>query len=198
MSNTSLTSNNTPPTAKNRKRKPNSTTITIKNAQQIVKAIENDLPRLRNFSLQLYRWNTDDANDLYQDTIYRILENKDKFIPLTNFKAWTSTIMKNLFINEWRKKKNNPISYEADNTSWLAKPSNWASATSMLAAEQILAHINSLEESIRIPFLMHYEWFKYQEIEVILDLPLWTVKSRIFFARKKLKEKIWADYFDEN
>lgn len=58
--------------------------------------------------------------------------------------------------------------------------------------------INSLEESIRVPFMKHFEGFKYQEIADELELPLGTVKSRIFFARKSLKEKIKTHYGDFN
>jgi len=54
--------------------------------------------------------------------------------------------------------------------------------------------VSSLDDSIRVPFLMHFEGFKYQEIADELELPLGTVKSRIFFARKELKDKIMSNY----
>jgi RNA polymerase sigma-70 factor (ECF subfamily) len=62
--------------------------------------------------------------------------------------------------------------------------------------QELQAMIDALEENIRVPFVMHYEGFKYQEIADIFDLPLGTVKSRIFFARKALKEKIKENYGD--
>ena len=54
--------------------------------------------------------------------------------------------------------------------------------------------VNSLDETLKVPFTMHYEGFKYQEIADYLELPLGTVKSRIFFARKELKRLIHARY----
>jgi RNA polymerase sigma-70 factor, ECF subfamily len=60
--------------------------------------------------------------------------------------------------------------------------------------QEITGMIERLDDSIRIPFLMHYQGFKYQEIADELQLPLGTVKSRIFFARKELKERIGASY----
>jgi DNA-directed RNA polymerase specialized sigma subunit, sigma24 homolog len=60
--------------------------------------------------------------------------------------------------------------------------------------KEVNGMVSSLDDSIRVPFLMHFEGFKYQEIADELNLPLGTVKSRIFFARKELKEKILANY----
>ena len=62
--------------------------------------------------------------------------------------------------------------------------------------DELNGMINSLEDSIRIPFVMHYEGFKYQEIADEFNLPLGTVKSRIFFARKALKDMIKENYGD--
>lgn len=174
------------------------TAIKINSIEDIELVLQKDIPHLRAFSLKLCKQKIEDANDLYQDTIYRILVNKDKFQPWTYFRAWSSTIMKNLFINTFRKKSKWRIEYWDYNESALKKVSREEDAESILAAEQIATYIASLKEDIRIPFLMHYEWFKYQEIADDLDLPLWTVKSRIFFARKALKKKIWPDYFDED
>jgi RNA polymerase sigma-70 factor (ECF subfamily) len=71
-------------------------------------------------------------------------------------------------------------------------------AGSNILMKELNRMISSLEDSIRIPFLKHFEGFKYQEIADELSLPLGTVKSRIFFARKSLKEKIKAHYGDYN
>lgn len=67
-------------------------------------------------------------------------------------------------------------------------------AESNIMMEELIQMISGLDDSIRIPFLMHYQGFKYQEIADHLDLPLGTVKSRIFFARKELKELIKGHY----
>ena len=141
--------------------------------------------------------NTEDAKDLYQETTYRALFNRDKFQQGTNFKAWMFTIMKNIFINNYRKKvKANTILDTTDNQFYLNSgthaTTNAAEGDIML--KELNAMVDSLDASIRIPFLMHFEGFKYQEIADELELPLGTVKSRIFFARKELKDKIMTNY----
>jgi RNA polymerase sigma-70 factor (ECF subfamily) len=72
-------------------------------------------------------------------------------------------------------------------------------AEGSIMLKELNVHITALDDSIRIPFLMHFDGFKYQEIADELHLPLGTVKSRIFFARKELKEKILSTYgFEPN
>ncbi len=141
--------------------------------------------------------NTEDAKDLFQETSFRALTNKDKFRPGTNFKAWLFTIMKNIFINNYRKKvRANTIMDSTDNNYYLnsgtAVIANGAESNIMM--EELTGMIDGLEDGIRIPFMMHYEGFKYQEIAEELDLPLGTVKSRIFFARKEMKDLINRRY----
>ena len=65
---------------------------------------------------------------------------------------------------------------------------------SNIMMEELTTMIDGLEDGIRIPFMMHYEGYKYQEIAEELDLPLGTVKSRIFFARKEMKQLINKRY----
>ncbi len=141
--------------------------------------------------------NQEDAKDLFQETAYRALTNRDKFSPGTNFKAWSFTIMKNIFINNYRKKvKANTIMDSTDNMYYINSGSvtisNGAEASMLM--QELTSMIERLDDSIRIPFLMHYQGFKYQEIADELKLPLGTVKSRIFFARKELKELIGVNY----
>lgn len=151
---------------------------------------------LHSFAYNLTK-NTEDAKDLYQETTYRALFNRDKFQPDTNFKAWMFTIMKNIFINNYRKKvKANTVLDNTENQFYLNSFSHSAAnaAEGSILLKEINSIVASLDDSIRVPFLMHFEGFKYQEIADELDLPLGTVKSRIFFARKELKEKILANY----
>jgi RNA polymerase sigma-70 factor (ECF subfamily) len=151
---------------------------------------------LHSFAYNLTK-NSEDAKDLYQETAFRALSNRDKFQPGTNFKAWMFTIMKNIFINNYRKKvKANTILDTTDNQYYLNSGNH---ATGNAAEGEILLKelntmVAALDDSIRVPFLMHFEGFKYQEIADELALPLGTVKSRIFFARKELKEKIMSNY----
>lgn len=141
--------------------------------------------------------NVEDAKDLYQETTYRALFNREKFQPDTNFKAWMFTIMKNIFINNYRKKvKANTVIDTTENQFYLNSGSHATanSAEGDILLKELNALVDSLDNSIKVPFLMHHEGFKYQEIADELQLPLGTVKSRIFFARKELKDKILANY----
>lgn len=152
---------------------------------------------LHSFAYNLTK-NTQDAEDLYQETAYRALNNKDKFRPGTNFKAWSFTIMKNIFINNYRKKmKKNTIIDSTDNMYFINNASTIRNeGESNILMYELLKMIDELDETLKIPFTLHYEGFKYQEIAENLDLPLGTVKSRIFFARKELKNKIQRRYGD--
>lgn len=141
--------------------------------------------------------NVEDAKDLFQETAYRAIVNKDKFRPGTNFKAWLFTIMKNIFINNYRKKvKANTLIDSTDNNYYINSGKNAVknAASSNIMMNELHTIIESIDDSIKVPFLMYYEGFKYQEIADELELPLGTVKSRIFFARKELKELI-RDYY---
>ncbi len=153
-------------------------------------------PVLNAFAYNLTQ-NTEDAKDLYQETAFRAIANRDKFLPDTNFKAWLFTIMKNIFINNYRKKmKSNTIMDATDNLFYLNSGGDTienGGDASMLMKE-LKALIDKLDDSIRIPFLMHYQGFKYQEIADHFNLPLGTVKSRIFFARRELKTEIRKRY----
>jgi RNA polymerase sigma-70 factor, ECF subfamily len=151
---------------------------------------------LHSFAYNLTK-NSEAAKDLYQETAFRALYNREKFQPDTNFKAWMCTIMKNIFINNYRKKvKANTILDTTDNQFYLNAGSHAAgnAAEGEIMMKELNAMLVTLDDSIRVPFMMHYEGFKYQDIADELDLPLGTVKSRIFFARKELKNNILATY----
>lgn len=151
---------------------------------------------LHNFAFKLTK-NTEDSKDLYQETAYRALVNQDKFRVGTNMKAWLFTIMRNIFINNYRKKiKKNTILDSTDNQYYLntGGPTVLNDANSAMMMDELQLLVNKLDDSTRIPFLMHYYGYKYQEIADQLDLPLGTIKSRIFFARKELKEAVTRNY----
>jgi len=155
---------------------------------------------LNSFAFNLTK-STEDAQDLFQETAFRALTNKEKFRPGTNFKAWMFTIMKNIFINNYRKKvKANTIIDSTENLFYLNSGKNVIhnNAGSNMLMGELKTMIDNLDESIRVPFMMHYRGFKYQEIADELELPLGTVKSRIFFARKALKAAIKRNYGDYN
>lgn len=141
--------------------------------------------------------NVDDARDLFQETAYRAIKNQDKFRPGTNFKAWLMTIMKNIFINDYRKKvKRNTFSDSTDNNYFLNSGVNTEvnGAEANMLIDELSVMIDDLQEGFKIPFMLHYKGYKYHEISDHMNLPLGTVKSRIFFARKELKKKIAVRY----
>lgn len=153
---------------------------------------------LNSFAYNLTK-SSDDAQDLFQETAYRALVNKEKFRVGTNFKAWMFTIMKNIFINNYRKKqKANTIIDSTENLFYLNSGKNviFNQAGSNIMMDELEAMIAELDQTIKEPFLMHYTGYKYQEIADELNLPLGTVKSRIFFARKALKKSVLKSYGD--
>jgi len=137
--------------------------------------------------------NREEAKDLIQDTYLKALANRDKFADDTNLKAWTYTIMKNTFINNYRRNvKANTIVDNTEDLFFLNIPrkSEFASPDSQLSLQEIKKGISKLEPDQRAPFEMHTEGFKYKEIADQLNLSIGTVKSRIFFTRKKLMESL--------
>jgi len=161
---------------------------------------DNKLNQLSNI-LHSFAYNltkdSEAARDLYQETAYRAIKNRDKFSPGTNFKAWLFTIMKNIFINDYRRRvKAKTIIDTTDNQYYINSGKNTVNngAFSNIMLDELESMVGGLDDSTRVPFQMHYEGFKYQEIADKLHLPLGTVKSRIFFARKELKGMINLRY----
>ena len=165
-------------------------------SKDFTQSFDNLTPSLKSFAYNLTKDN-EEAKDLYQETAFRAMTNRDKFKAGTNLKAWLFTIMKNIFINNYRKKsKKNTIMDSTDNMYFLNSSDTIISngAGTNMVMEELTTMITNLDESIRIPFQMHYVGYKYQEIADKLVLPLGTVKSRIFFARKELKRQIKHQY----
>ncbi|MBK9109408.1 MAG: RNA polymerase sigma factor [Saprospiraceae bacterium] len=158
--------------------------------------LDKQTQTLQNFAFSLTR-DEEDAKDLCQETAFRALSNKEKFQTGTNFKAWLITIMKNIFINNYRRKvKGGIVSDNSENQYYINSMSNAVQnrADSDIMMKELNGMVESLDDSLRIPFVRYYHGFKYQEIADELKLPLGTVKSRIFFARKALKNMIGNHY----
>jgi len=135
----------------------------------------------------------EDANDLLQETSLKALDNEDKYTPDTNFKGWIYTIMRNIFINNYRRVvREQTFVDQTDNLYHLNLPQDMAYESTERAYDlkEIRRIVNSLPKEYRIPFSMHVSGFKYREIAEKLNLPLGTVKSRIFFTRQKLQEEL--------
>jgi RNA polymerase sigma factor (sigma-70 family) len=148
--------------------------------------------QLKYFALNLTS-NDDDAQDLLQETLIKAIRYKDKFTEATNLKAWLYTIMKNIFINNYRKevKIRNVVQSGMDmqtvRASAAAAP---RIADSNMAELEIRNAIKSLAKEYQIAFQMYVDGYKYKEIAEHMGLPIGTVKSRIFLARQELMLKL--------
>lgn len=169
----------------------------IQNKEEYTAKFEQDLvglqPNMFSFALSLTA-NPINAEDLMQETSLKVLNNREKYRPNTNFKGWVFTVMRNLFINNYhrRVRTNNIIDDNADllyvgsqkDTEGLGTPDH------ELSLKEINQAIETLDEIYQIPFSLYLSGFKYKEIADQLDLPIGTIKSRIFFARKQLQEQL--------
>ena len=147
---------------------------------------------LKPFAINLTR-DTEAANDLFQETLYKALANKEKYNAGTNIKAWLFTIMRNIFINNYRRKAKQKTILDSTPNDYLinlkqATVSN--AAESDMKVKEINKAIRQLPEIFKTPFLLYFDGYKYNEIADVLHEPLGTIKSRIHFARKLLKEQI--------
>lgn len=135
----------------------------------------------------------EEANDLLQETSLKALDNEDKYVPDTNFKGWMYTIMRNIFINNYRKVvRDQTFVDQTDNLYYLSLPQDagFDSTEGAYDIKEIHRVMNALPKSYKVPFAMHVSGFKYREIADKLHLPLGTVKSRIFFTRQRLQDEL--------
>lgn len=133
--------------------------------------------------------NNENARDLVQDTCIRALLNRDKFRDDVNFKAWAFTIMRNIFINEYRKGlKYRMVDQAPDHYTLIQRFANMDVPDARLHMHQIAEAIRQLDDDYRQPLQMHIDGYKYIEIAEKLNVKMGTVKSRIFISRKRLTE----------
>ena len=150
---------------------------------------------LMSFAMKL-TLNKDEAHDLVQDTTLKALNNEEKFAENTNFKGWMLTIMRNIFINNYRKsaRENTMVDVSGD-LYHIANATDASDNTpdGAHACNEISALIARFPAEYRNPFNLHIAGYKYEEIALKLGMPLGTVKARIFTTRKKLRELL-KDY----
>lgn len=143
-----------------------------------------------NFALTLTS-NREEAKDLLQETTLRALDNKEKYYENVNFKGWVFTIMHNIFVNNYRRVvRSQTMIDQTENLYHLNLPqdSGFDTPEGAYTVSEIVKVINSFGDEYKVPFTMHVSGYKYEEIAQQLGLPIGTVKSRIFFARKRLQE----------
>ncbi|MCC8144977.1 MAG: sigma-70 family RNA polymerase sigma factor [Bacteroidales bacterium] len=145
-----------------------------------------------NFAMML-TGNREDANDLLQDTTLKVLDNEDKYIENVNFKGWVLTIMRNIFINNYRKVVRSQTIIDQTEDLYhlnLSQDSGFETPDGSYTVKEINGAISNLNNDLKNPFSMFLAGYKYNEIAENLSLPLGTVKSRIYFARQELQKEL--------
>jgi RNA polymerase sigma-70 factor (ECF subfamily) len=142
---------------------------------------------LQSFALNFTR-NSEDAKDLTQETMLKAITYSNYYAPQTNFRAWVFTIMRNIFINQYRRKVKSRMIFDNSKDLYLLNNSTDSenSTLNLLSEKEVNKQISTLGHEYKKPFEMHFQGFKYKEIADQLGIPIGTVKSRIFIARKKL------------
>ena len=165
------------------------------NALQFQKKLLSMQENMMNFALMLTA-NRDDAQDLMQDTTLKVLDNQEKFVDNINFKGWVLTVMRNIFINNYHKivRTQTVVDQGVDLYNLdVVNDSGFDSPDGAYQIQEITKAINGLNNELKVPFSMFLSGYKYNEIADKLDVPLGTVKSRIFFARQEL-QKVLKDF----
>ena len=146
---------------------------------------------LRPFAITLTR-DSEVAKDLFQETLYRAIANREKYNVGTNIKAWLYTIMRNIFINNYRRniKKQTVFASSIYELNWEHLQATSYTTEAKLQVKEMMNSIHRLPDLFKKPFLLYFEGFRYHEIADMLVEPLGTVKSRIHFARRLLKKEI--------
>jgi RNA polymerase sigma factor (sigma-70 family) len=161
-------------------------------AADITKEIISLSPALRTFTLHFTR-NREESNDLVQDTLLKALTYKDKFRENTNLKGWLFTIMRNTFINNYRRSqrtrtgKQEPKEFHQLNVE---DKHTFNRPDATFEYQDIWKNVNGIKDEFLIPFKMYTSGYKYEEIAQHLSIPIGTVKNRIFHARKEIQKKL--------
>lgn len=135
----------------------------------------------------------DESLDLVQDTILKALSYSDKFKENTNLLGWLFIIMRNTFINQYRNKKRAAASRDSTKNLFFLNTEDihtFSRPQSTFEYNELWKHINDLQDELQIPFKMHTAGYKYQEIAEQQNIPIGTVKNRIFHARKEIQKKL--------
>jgi RNA polymerase sigma-70 factor, ECF subfamily len=134
-----------------------------------------------------------DAKDLVQETYLRVLMSREKYVDNQKFKSWTLTIMKNTFVDNYRRSlRQNTFSDQTNESFFInqAEPVASDDPDTAYSVLEINQNINQLQDKLRIPFQMYINGYKYTEIASKLKLKIGTVKNRIFLSRKQLMHQL--------
>lgn len=163
-----------------------------KKNNEFIKDVQTQYSPLKGFALKLTN-DSEDANDLVQETMYKALKNEDKFEKGTNLSGWMFTIMRNIFINNYRRMvKSKTFIDTTENQFYLNSINNSTRnrGESNIVMKELTSAIGALSDNLKTPFMMSFNGYKYEEIAEKLHIPLGTVKIRIHTARQKLKAQL--------
>lgn len=138
------------------------------------------------------------AQDLVQESVLKAYRSWDRFEPGTNSRAWLMTILRNTFINQFRRQKARPASVEFDQVAERPSYEGLFNADpegeifGRLIDDEVVAAIEELPEEFRVAIVLSdLEGLSYQEVSELMDIPVGTVKSRLFRARKRLQKRLY-------
>ncbi len=146
---------------------------------------------LKQFTYRFTR-NPEESQDLVQETMLKALTYREKFRKDTNLKGWLFTIMRNTFINNYRKAKREKTITDSTRELYylnIADTHTFNRPGKSLEFKELWEAINQVRENIQVPFKMYMTGYKYHEIAKHLNIPVGTVKNRIFQARKEIQKK---------
>ncbi|MBL7832593.1 MAG: RNA polymerase sigma factor [Cyclobacteriaceae bacterium] len=149
-------------------------------------------PTLQSFTRRFTN-NREESDDLVQETLLKAFACRDTFRENTNLKGWLFTIMRNTFINMYRRQKRARTATDDTKELYFLNVEDrhtFNKPESTFEYNDILRHINAIDSDLREPFMLHTNGYKYHEIAKDLDLPIGTVKNRIFHARKEIQKRL--------
>jgi RNA polymerase sigma factor (sigma-70 family) len=161
-------------------------------ATDITLEIVNLRPELKLFTHRFTR-DKEESHDLVQDTLLKALLYKDKFREQTNLKGWLFTIMRNTFINNYRKTQRYRTMHDSTKELFYLNVEDkhtFSSPDKHFEYDDIWKNVHEVKDEYLIPFKMYTSGYKYNEISEHLDIPIGTVKNRIFHARKEIQNKL--------
>lgn len=145
---------------------------------------------LKPYAISLTR-DQETAKDLLQETMYRALANKSKYSVGSNVKAWLFTILRNTFINDYRRAaRRRQVMQDQAGDNLPDHGRSVYTADSNTHMKEMWNAVKKLPHIFRNPFILYFEGYKYEEIAVLLNEPVGTIKSRMHFARKLLKSQL--------
>ncbi|WP_121352368.1 RNA polymerase sigma factor [Flavisolibacter nicotianae] len=154
--------------------------------QEFSSLVLHNADGLKPFAITLTR-DQEAARDLCQETLCKAFTYREKYEPGTNIKAWLFTIMRNIFINDYRRnqrKKGVMDTVKGSVTPYALSPEN------TVRLKEIHAALHQLPAIFKTACLLYLQGYKYHEIALALNEPLGTIKSRIHFAKKMLQKQI--------